>query len=108
MAEDTTTVKTDQLRIKYGFWVVIIGFVLVASVFLSAIAKWTTAADVSAAVGSVTGVIGTIVGAFFGVHVGSEGKERAENERKTAEDKVLRLASAMQPEMAAKILGIKI
>lgn len=108
MAENVTTVQADQLRINYGFWIVAIGLSVVAVVFIAAITKWTTAADVTAVVGSVTGVVGTVVGAFFGVQVGSAGKEKAESDRKVAEDKALRLASAMQPEVAAKILGVQI
>ena len=111
--EQTADVQGDQLRIKYGFWVVITGLFLVAAIFITAIRKWSTAADVTAVVGSVTGVVGTIVGAFFGVQVGSTGKEKAEdralkaeNERKTAEDRAIQFASVLHPDVAAKIMGI--
>ena len=105
MADKNSAVQTDQLRIKYGFWVVFIGLIVVVVVSLVAILKWTTAADVTAVVGCVTGVVGTVVGAFFGVQVGSAGKEKAESERKVAQDKVEALASALNPDIAAKILG---
>lgn len=95
------------MRIKYGFWIVILGLVLVAAVFLAAIAKWSAAQDAAAAVGSVTGVIGTIIGAFFGVQVGSAGKEKVEAARSEAEKKVVRLAAAMQPDVAARILEME-
>ena len=36
---------------------------------------------------AITGTVGTIVGAFFGVSVGSAGKEKAEEARDKAEDK---------------------
>jgi ABC-type nickel/cobalt efflux system permease component RcnA len=88
MDEKVTAFQTDQLRIKYGFRIVIIGLVLVAVVFLAAIVKWTTASDVAAAVSSVTGVVGTIIGAFFGVQVGSAGKEKAEAARAEAEKRL--------------------
>ena len=105
MADKNSAVQTDELRIKYGFWVVIIGLIVVAVVSLIAILKWTTAADVTAVVGSVTGVVGTVVGAFFGVQVGSAGKEKTESERKVAQDKVEALASALHPDIAANILA---
>ncbi len=92
------------MRIKYGFWIVLLGLVLVAAVFLAAIAKWSAAQDVAAAVGSVTGIIGTMVGAFFGVQVGSAGKEKAETARNEAENKAFRLAAALSPDVAAKIM----
>jgi hypothetical protein len=105
MAEN---IPADQLRIKYGFWVVAIGLVVIVLVFLSAVARWATASDVTSVVGSVTGVVGTVVGAFFGVQVDSAGKERAENERNAAEQKAFRLAAAMPPDVATKILNMNL
>ena len=84
-------------------------------VFITGVMKWSTAADVTAVVGSITGVLGTVVAAFFGVHIGSQGKEKAEdratvaeNDRKTSEDKVAQLAAVLAPEVAAKILGVQL
>ncbi len=109
-----TPTESDQMRIKYGFWVVITGLTIIAVVFVIAIMKWSAAGDVAAAVGSVTGVIGTVVGAFFGVHVGSQGKEKAEDRaltaesaRKTAEERAIHLAAAAQPEIATRIMGMQ-
>jgi hypothetical protein len=107
MAENGTASQTDQMRIKYGFWIVILGLVLVTVVFLVAMKKYAAASEVTGVVGSVTGVVGTIIGAFFGVQVGSAGKEKAETARTQAEDKVVRLAAALSPNEAKSILGIK-
>jgi hypothetical protein len=65
-------------RVRYGVWLVGAAFVLLGVVFGIAASQFTAASDVAAAVGSVATVIGTIVGAFFGVQVGSSGKEAAE------------------------------
>jgi hypothetical protein len=97
----------DELRMRYGFWIVIAGLVVVGAVFVAAVLKWTTAADVSTAVGSLTGVVGTIIGAFFGVQVGSAGKEKAEAERVAMENKALSLAAELPPDRAKKILGLQ-
>jgi hypothetical protein len=105
MREAAETLQVDQLRIKYGFLVVVIGLAVVTAIGVAAIAKWSAAADVTAVVGSVTGVVGTIVGAFFGVQVGSTGKEKAEAQRNVAEDKALQLASALPPNIAASVLS---
>src|SRR5262245_37870477 len=51
----------------YGFIVVILGLVFVLAVFVFAIFKFNSASDVTTTVTSVGGVIGTIVGAFFGL-----------------------------------------
>jgi len=103
---ETNAKNEPNDRIKYGFYLVIIGLVVILVVSLVAVRKYTTANDVVTVIGSVTGVIGTIVGAFFGVQVGAAGKEKAEAARQEAEEKALKLASAMQPEVAARILGI--
>ena len=61
---------------------------MVAVVYIVAVVKWNTAADVTTVVGSVTGIIGTLVGVFFGNSVGSAGKDKAEAARNTAEKKL--------------------
>jgi uncharacterized membrane protein len=103
----------DTVRSKYGFWIVIIGFGVVLAVFIFSIEKWTDAKDVTAAVGAVTGVVGTLAGAFFGVHVGAEGKEKADRaaaeaqaKADQAQAKVERLAALMPPGDAARALNI--
>ncbi|OGO09954.1 MAG: hypothetical protein A3K46_05140 [Chloroflexi bacterium RBG_13_60_9] len=105
MNANAKTVAADELRVRYGFWVVVIGLAIVGIVFVVAILKWTTAADVATAVGSLTGVVGTIVGAFFGVQVGSSGKEKAEADRATAENKAMSFAAELPPELAKKVLS---
>jgi len=97
--------STDELRMKYGFWVVIIGLILVGIVFIVAIVKWTTAADVATAVGSLTGVVGTIIGAYFGIQIGSAGKEKAEADRAIAEKKAISLAAELPPNVAKNVMS---
>jgi hypothetical protein len=72
------------MRIKYGLYVVLVGFLLVGIVFVAALTKFTAVSDVTAAVGVVTSVVGTLAGAFFGVHVGSVGKETGDAARRYA------------------------
>jgi hypothetical protein len=97
--------RAEQMRILYGFWVVVLGFGLVALVALAAIYKWTTAAEVATVVSSITGVVGTVVGAFFGLQVGSAGKAKAEADRNAAEERALRLAAAVEPAVAMRVLN---
>jgi len=95
----------DKIRLKYGFWVIIIGFILVAGIFIVAILKWQEASDVTAVVGAFTGLIGTVVGAFFGAQIGSAGKEKAERARKEAEEKAFRIATLISPDKAKGIFN---
>ena len=77
---------------KYGFIVVILGLVFVLAVFVFAMFKFNSASDVTTTVTSVGGVIGTIVGAFFGLQLGAAGKEKVEQERNNAQRMALMLA----------------
>jgi hypothetical protein len=83
------SLMTDK---KYGFIVVILGLVFVLAVFVFAIFKFNSASDVTTTVTSVGGVIGTIVGAFFGLQLGAAGKEKVEQERNNAQRMALMLA----------------
>ena len=49
-------------------------------------------------------VLGTIVGAYFGIRVGARGKEAAEEDRRLATAKVERLAAEANPTRATEIL----
>jgi hypothetical protein len=60
-----------------GFVVVLIGLVVILSAFLVAVFHYSSAADVSTALAAVTGTVGAIVGAYFGVRVGSATGEEA-------------------------------
>jgi len=103
LSEDTSATQTDQMRIRYGYYIVLAGFVLVGVAFIVSVWRFTAATDVSSVFGLITGVVGTLVGAFFGVQVGSQGKEKAENARNNAE-KVARHLAAAGGDQAKKVL----
>ncbi len=58
----------DKWRNLMGAVVVIVGLVVVAGVFAGTVWKFRNANEIVAIVGSVTGVVGTIVTAYFGIH----------------------------------------
>jgi hypothetical protein len=64
------------------------GLVVVALTFCAALIAFDKASSVSTALAGVTGVIGTLVGAYFGVQVGSEGNPRADENAKAATEKM--------------------
>src|SRR5215831_4709600 len=84
-ADQASGLSVDHEQLKYGARLVGGAFVLLGVVFAIAVWRFTAARDVTAAVGSVATVIGTIVGAFFGIHIGSSAKETAEAGRAHAE-----------------------
>ena len=101
----TTTVEgeIDRLRLKYGFWIIITGFTLVAFITLVATFRWAEVTSVATVVGAVASLVGTVVGAFFGVQVGAVGKERAEASRERSEEMARAALSMLPPESAQQL-----
>ncbi len=87
----------DELRIKYGAWLIGFALLFLGVVFVVALSRFKKADDVVAIVGAFTGVVGTVVGAFFGVQVGQAGKEDAEKGRKDAEEAARVYSSLLEP-----------
>ena len=95
--------QLDQLRIRYGLWIILEGFLLVALVSVVSIFKWEDVTSVATAIGATTSLVGTVVGSFLGVQVGAAGKERAQADLRHVEE-VARLAlSMLPPEVARQI-----
>src|SRR5215204_3469698 len=76
---------TEDPKTKYGFWIVIAGLGSVIILYIGTIITFailttpdTLANNVVASMGAITGVIGSLVGAYFGVQVGASGKETSD------------------------------
>lgn len=50
-------------------------------------------------------VLGTVVGAYFGLRVGAQGKQDAEAQREVATAKVERLTAELSPEQAKRVMS---
>ena len=93
----------DRLRMRYGLLIILAGFVLVALISVVSIFRWEDVTSVATAIGATTSLVGTVVGSFLGIQVGSAGKERAEADRQRVEQ-LARLALAMlPPEVASEV-----
>jgi len=95
--------QVDRMRIKYGFWIILMGFILVALITAASILKWNDVTSVATAIGATTSLVGTVVGSFLGVQVGSAGKERVEADRNNLEEMVRLALSMVPPEVAKQI-----
>lgn len=81
--------ETERLRIRKAFWLSVIGLGLAAAlVVVLAFAGYGEASEITSIVGLFTSVLGTLAGAFFGLQVGSSGKEKAENRADEAQKKL--------------------
>jgi hypothetical protein len=97
------TEDIDRLRLRYGFWIIITGFALVFLITLIATFRWVEVTSVATVVGAVASLVGTDVGAFFGVQVGAVGKERAEAARERSDQGIQAALSMLPPESAEQL-----
>ena len=98
-----TSEEIDRLRLRYGFWIIITGFALVFVITLISSFRWAEVTSVATVVGAVASLVGTVVGAFFGVQVGAVGKERADAARERSEEGIKAALSMLPPEAAERL-----
>ena len=72
-----TTPPPSVSQPAYGMWVILAGLAALVAVTVVAVLKYDTAADVVTVLGSVTGVIAALVGAYFGVRGATLAQQKA-------------------------------
>ena len=109
-ADDSNKVTTDireveELRIKSAFWLAIFGLGLAALLTFVLIVNGKAANEITAVVGLFTSILGTLVGAFFGLQIGSAGTATAQQQAADAQqqatdanNKATAFAGAMKQE----------
>jgi hypothetical protein len=104
-AQTSQPSDTEQMRIRYAFWLAVVGLGLGAALVLFLVFEgWKTASDIVAVVGLFTSVLGTLVGAFFGVQVGASGKEKEQQAAQAAHRLAQRALAALEPDKAQSVL----
>ena len=99
--DDVTAAQADAARWRYGFLVVLTGIVATLIAFGAAVYATGESAALFA---GVAGVIGTIIGAYFGVQAGQSGKARVEAELGRTQELVVRLAAYVGTENAPRVI----
>ena len=103
---------TEQMRIRYAFSLAIIGLGIAAALAVFLVLRgWNNPSNVIAVVGLFTSVLGTLVGAFFGLQIGAAGREMDQQTARHAletarrSDTLARAAlGALPPERAKEVL----
>src|SRR5438477_199711 len=75
--------SSGQRDWAWGAIVVITGLVAIVAVFILAVLQYKTAAEVTTAVGAVSGVIAALVGAYFGIRGATLAQVNAESSKGT-------------------------
>jgi len=98
--------EIETQRIRYAFWLAVVGLGLsaVLVVFLVVVAQMRTSADIVAIVGVFTSVTGTLVGAFFGLQIGSAGRDQERQDRQHAEKMANMAMGKLPPGEADKVM----
>lgn len=99
--DDLTAAQADAARWRYGFFVVLAGIVTILVAFGAAV---FATKEFAALFAGVVGVVGTIIGAYFGVQAGQSGKARVEAELSRAQELVVRLAAYVGTENAPRVI----
>ncbi len=97
MAAEPPPQRTGEgQRYLLGLWVVLAGLAAVVIVFALALWRYSNSPqNVVAVVGAATGVIGTLVAAFFGIQEGTRAGAAGRAESEQARTEVTRLALTM-------------
>jgi vacuolar-type H+-ATPase subunit I/STV1 len=94
------------MRIRYAFWLAVVGLGIAAMLVGYLINNGIkAAADIVAITGLFTSVLGTLVGAFFGLQIGSAGTTRERQERQKAQQVAERALAELDPARARAIIG---
>ena len=76
----------------YGMWVTLAGVAAVTSITIVALIRYDNATSIVTALGPVTAVIGTLIGAYFGLRGSSLAQQNANNAE-------IQRAQAMAPQL---------
>jgi len=95
---------TDDARWRYGLVAVLGGFAVLFACYLVAVLTFDTAGDAALTMSGVTGVVGALAGAYFGVQVGSAGRDDALKRADEMAQRALQFAAVADPSRALSVL----
>ncbi|MGC5010194.1 hypothetical protein ACLQ2R_05475 [Streptosporangium sp. DT93] len=103
MTEDeAVAARAEAARWRYGFYVVVMGLVVILAGFVVIALR---NGDTAAPFAGLVGVSGAIIGAYFGVQVGQSGKDRVEAELRRTNEMAIRLAAKVHAHDADAVIN---
>jgi hypothetical protein len=95
----------DDIRMDAALVVAIIGLLIPAILVVFLVLNNWKANDVGTVVAVFTGIVGTLVGSFLGVKVGSAGKEIERARADKTQDLANRALARLPPDVAKSLVG---
>jgi hypothetical protein len=92
------------LRWKYGLWAVFAGLLAICVVAVVGVLRYSTPSDAATAIAPVVAAISALTGAYFGVQIGSAGKEQSDAARDAAHSEAMKFAAIADPRMAQQLI----
>ncbi|GII92167.1 hypothetical protein [Sinosporangium siamense] len=100
--EEAAAVRAEASRWRYGFLVVVAGLIVVLLGFVVVVFR---SGAPEATYAGLVGLVGTIIGAYFGVQVGQSGKDRVEAELRRTSEMAMRLAAKIHAHDADEVIN---
>lgn len=101
--------EADATSRPYAFYVVALAFIVVLIAFVAAMGifrgLFEEAAEVTTALSSLFTVIGTVLGAYFGIKVSSDTNDKTRGVIERANDTSNKALAALPPEVGKRITG---
>jgi hypothetical protein len=94
----------DKIKAQLGALIVLSGFVGILIALWLVLGSFKDAKDVTSIMAPITTAIAGLGGAFFGVNLGQQGRERAEEDRNKAQQRAELYASQLPKEEADVIM----
>lgn len=100
--------EAETWKPAYAFWLIVIGISSVTVIFVTTMivfqGQFEQATEVLTGLASVFGVIGTLIGAYFGVKASGDAREAAESARRRSSAVTSKVLARSQPEVAEAAL----
>ena len=104
MTDKSQKPELEILRMRYAFWLAVTGLGLSAALVIILFIWGMDSSQIGAIVGIFTGLTGTLVGTFFGVQIGSIGREQERQEKQKMETMAMMAIGELEPEKAKAIM----
>jgi len=95
MEKPSAAHKADSVRVVAGFAVVGLALLAVVAIYVRTVGDLKDPAAIAALASGAFGIVGTLVGVYFGVNVGTQGKADDQQSRENAENLALQLAARL-------------